>query len=200
VVPENWKDENGLANVGRNIYLEVELNTWFEHIGTSEKMAGGPIFHYPQVHYSANNCNDLLLSEVPDSQKNKTKRLEWQIQEEIDGRGLANVTRPFFVDDFHLIVINQEECGGIAKFNYLVDAVPALPEPNRPPASVQFPYNGCLGEHFDSNEETTGIYPFSTGPLNFYIGYNPTTNPNRSFHGQIRRLVFDPNASCLGCT
>ena len=47
--------------------------------------------------------------------------------------------------------------------------------------------------------ETIAQHYFSTGESNIYIGFDPDSDPKKFFKGLIRRLVFDPNASCLGC-
>jgi hypothetical protein len=49
---------------------------------------------------------------------------------------------------------------------------------------------------------TTAQHYFTTSECIIYIGCDPITDINEPQYltGNIRRLVFDPNASCLGCT
>ena len=100
---------------------------------------------------------------------------EHQLIWQISNSGPLTPNR-YCLEEFHLATVNQEtEEPHKPLFEFLADALP-------------------LGKEGDSSKES---HPFSKFGRYFYVGYSPVNE--EIFRGYIKRLMFDPNASCFGC-
>lgn len=82
---------------------------------------------------------------------------------------------PYHLAELHLVVVNQETEENVSTFSFLADAVP-LPL-------------------FDSGSDPKHLFTKHGGI--FYVGFAP--GAQNTLQGYVRRIVFDPNASCIGC-
>lgn len=67
------------------------------------------------------------------------------------------------------------------------------------------PLIGAIPLAWDIEDTMYEKYPFGLPPFDsfvFYVGFEPNedTEEHMQFLGEIKRLVFDPNASCIECT
>jgi len=128
-----------------------------------------PLFYYPQDP-TGKTVEAVSLNVVTQSARHE---LQWSIAQ-------RSASREYFSTGPHQIVINQQPSLGQNAaavvndtFSFLVDAVP-------------------LG-----GGQSDDSYRFSTEGNIFYVGYS--SGAVTSLRGYVRRIVFDPNASCLGC-
>lgn len=163
---------------GENIRLEVEFET---NDPNSENVA--PLFCYAQgVGRDSDEHFDngrITLKEIKGGQNGRTATVEISnndLKSETDYRIKGSRVLTFFEDKDREGVKNPY-------FELLVDAIP-LKLTSDPLKAIH--------EHW-----------FDTQRKVFYVGYIPSPSEvalsKDTFHGGLRRLVFDPNASCPGC-
>jgi hypothetical protein len=154
---------------GRNIYIEVELDL----LGNT---ALNPIFFAKQ-----NAVQDLALIV---NKANDMQSIIWSISDNY------YETYLYKVDGNYWLNINQDRnrspnSNEPTYFEFLADNIPLKVNSDK-----QEPEDRRSGD-------TDHSHYFSYEPIEWYIGHIPNTD--KYFQGSIRRLVFDPNASCPGC-
>jgi hypothetical protein len=130
-----------------------------------------PLFYYPQD--PANSKIGQIVLEV--EKKADEHSLHWQISGDP-----AVSPLPYHLEEIHTVTVNQEtEDPFEPLFEFLVDAIP-------------------LGKKGNQNRDT---HLFSKTGRFFYIGFIPDAEKEDAepFRGYIKRLMFDPNASCGSC-
>ncbi len=163
-----------LYYVGRNIMLTAEFKAEADGLHS--------LFEFPM--YRPVDGQDVLHRPivVKEFKANGTdrRRALWHLS-----RNMLYFSHAYSVSDHHVLTVSQDQnvvvtqasvgYQGPPYFEFLLDSIPI-----RRPA-------------IDKHEHL-----FDTGPIEFYVGYSPSKGGQ--LDGCVRRIVFDPNASCLGCT
>lgn len=184
---------------GENIRLEADI----ELVPTDEDPAFYPIFYFPQES-NINLPNNIILGEYA---QGINRVALWRISESTE-----ILTSVFRLEGPHLLVVSEDRNrprttpiwneNNLERpyFETVINAVAVAPQ-----------YGN------DPNES----HMFGTGWRKFYIGYAPNKLSHvdyvnkrvegltadhllrkakkKTFVGYVRRIVFDPNASCIGC-
>lgn len=179
--PDNnqFQIQNGAAYyVGRNILLEAEFET--DKIGTH------PIFYHPKHSVPSNMAGTRPKPGAIYAQEENghagERKATWEISPDrfdSDSYHLVGLHTLHVSQDENFIQHNGSSSNSPQQgryFEFLVDTIPI-----RKPA-------------IDDS-----VHLFDTGKTRFYIGFSPDLGQDRILRGCIRRIVFDPNASCLAC-
>ncbi len=171
---------------GENVRLDVEF--------LAEGAGAQPLFHYPQYYaFAANEDLVPLPTPLPGavlgaeliSEPAGAKSAVWQVRAD-EATALTCYDRSLAYDDllesdFHTLVVRQE----------------TEIDPDLPLREPYFEY--CLdGRAVRKPAADEAIHLFYTGEQQFYVAFSPDYVGPR-FEGYIRKIVFDPNASCWSC-
>jgi len=130
-----------------------------------------PLFYYPQDPENS-GIGQVILEVEKEADEHS---LHWRISA-LDPMSPDS----YHLEEIHTVTVNQETEGEFENlFEFLVDAIP-------------------LGKR---GEKEKDFHLFSKTGRFFYVGMIPDAEnePGEPFRGYLKRLAFDPNASCGSC-
>lgn len=158
--------------VGENIRLEVEFK--------AEGAGNHPLFHHRQFYTSGDSPGAVLAMEKIQAPENERTAV-WEVN--APGATIRSENYCINKNEPHNLVVSQDQNfiflaetrDDQRYFEFLLDAVP-----------IRHPLLDDATHLFHTGEET------------IYVGYSPDVGSD-TLRGSIRRIVFDPNASCVDC-
>jgi hypothetical protein len=169
--PETVPDEGDGPGyyAGYNVRLEVEFAPERDNAARSQ-----PIFYYPQDPANS-GIGHVSLKVLKTADEHK---LVWEVSGDTYPKSPGSAPRAYHLEEFHTVTVNQESSGpGSSEFEFLSNAIP-------------LGIDSCPESHLFSK---LGRY--------FYVGIFPDAKQEGAelFRGYLKRLMFDPNASCTSC-
>jgi len=190
--------------IGRNIYLEAEVD-----LDISDEKLVFPLFYLPQENPSSEKYGAVRLAVKRRMATKKNEGVEdyenqlfWWISNK-----QYTESNPYELDGMHSLTVSQDTNWlkaiddiphpdvSLVYFEYYVNSIAlnTILELKTLPSDV--PNKQVV--NIDTHRDYVVQHKFGVGEKEFYVGYD--LENSEVFRGKIRRIFFDPNASCPEC-